>query len=356
MHIAWGVMGYGRGHATRTLSLLPLIQQHHEVTVFAGGDAYDLLHRQVPTVRIPTLGYRYGPNGRHAVGATLRHNLPDLIDLLGNGPGRRQVARAFEARGIDAVISDSEAWTHRTAMALGLPRISFDHVGIIAYCKPHFPADLWLTGLRDSLAYRFLMGVPEHIVISSFYSAEPAYPQVRLVGPMLRPMVRNARPEPGRHLLAYFNKGQHQFRPALEQTLRELDLPVVIYGTDRRGCDGNLTFCAPSETGFVDHLARARAVIATAGNQLTGECLHLRKPLLALPEDAFEQRLNAYLIDRLGMGQQARLDTLTPSQIDAFLANVPQFVERMQDQAGDGVADAAQWILSCLNQPQAVPA
>ena len=40
MRIAYGVMGYGRGHAMRTMSVLPALMAEHEVTVFAGGDAY----------------------------------------------------------------------------------------------------------------------------------------------------------------------------------------------------------------------------------------------------------------------------------------------------------------------------
>src|SRR3546814_17699261 len=84
----------------------------------------------------------------------------------------------------------SEAWIHLVAQRLNRPRISFDHVCIIAYCKPHFPPYLWALGMRDGWGYRQLMGVPERILISSFYRAEPAYPQVHVVGPMLRDEVR----------------------------------------------------------------------------------------------------------------------------------------------------------------------
>ena len=39
MRIAYGVMGYGRGHAMRTLSVLPELMKEHEITVFTAGDA-----------------------------------------------------------------------------------------------------------------------------------------------------------------------------------------------------------------------------------------------------------------------------------------------------------------------------
>lgn len=129
MRIAYGVMGYGRGHAMRSMSVLPALMENHEVTVFAGGDAYEVLAPLFPTVRIPTLGYRYNANGRHSVPKTIVENLAPGLDLALRGPGFEQVEREIRERGIRLVISDSESWTHRVAMKNKLPRISFDRSG-----------------------------------------------------------------------------------------------------------------------------------------------------------------------------------------------------------------------------------
>ncbi|NKF21118.1 glycosyltransferase family protein [Solimonas marina] len=349
MRIAYGVMGYGRGHAMRTMAVLPALSREHEITVFAGGDAYEVLAPRFPTVKIPTIGYQYSRAGTHSLPLTLARNTAPVADLLFGGRGTQQLGDAMRERGIELVISDSEAWTHRVAQRLGLPRISFDHVGIIAYCKPHFPPDLWALGMRDGWGYRQLMGVPERILISSFYAAEPAYPQVRLVGPMLRDEVRAAQSREGDYLLAYFNKGMHQYLPHIDRALRLLDCKVRVYGTGRVGHDENLEFCAPSVDGFVQDFAGCRAVLSTAGNQLIGEALHFGKPILALPEPAFEQRLNADIIDRMGVGQRGDLMTLTPSDIDRFLGHYDRFRVNLawhaaQPQAGDGREQAVTWL------------
>ncbi len=350
MRIAYGVMGYGRGHAMRTMSVLPNLMKQHEITVFAGGDAYDVLAPLFPTVRIPTIGYVYNSRGSHSLPRTMARNLAPMADLLWRGHGSDCVDREIKSRGIDLVISDSEAWTHRAAQRLGLPRISFDHIGIIAYCKPHFPADLWLSGMRDAWGYRQLMGVPERILLSSFYPAEPAYPNTSIVGPMLRDEVKRIKPHDGDYLLAYFNKGDHQYLPHIDRALRLLDMPVVVYGTSLRGQVENLDFRAPSNEWFVHDLAHCRAVMSTAGNQLIGEAIHFGKPFLALPEQAFEQRLNAYMIERMGVGMRAELGTLTPSDIDRFLAQHEYYHSNTGRHAGDGRAQAVQTLLRDIDE------
>ncbi|MDE2148641.1 MAG: hypothetical protein KGJ55_02160 [Gammaproteobacteria bacterium] len=336
MRIAYGVMGYGRGHATRSAAVLPALSAEHEVTVFAGGDAHDWLAPRFATVRIPTLGYAYAGDGRHSPSRSVSRNAAPLADLLFGGPASRRLGREFAGRGIDLVISDSEAFCHRTAQRLGIPRISFDHVGIIAWCRSHFPPELWLAGSRDAVVYRLLMGTPQAILISSFYPAQPARAGVQQVGPILREAALARTPQRGDYLLAYFNKGEYQFLPQIERCLRLLELPVVVYGTARRGTSERLVFRAPSEQGFLDDLAGCRALICTAGNQLVGEAIHFRKPILALPEDAVEQRLNAHLIEQFGIGRRGDLRRLTPSDVDHFLACEDQFRRNMRGLPGDG--------------------
>jgi len=336
MRIAYGVMGYGRGHATRARAVLPALRREHEVTVFAGGDAYAMLANDFPTVRIPTLGYAYGRDGRASFTTTLMANARQTTGLLLGGESLRQVMDELRKREIDLVISDSEAWLHQAARRLRIPRISFDHVGVIAFCEPHFPSELAWRAYRDAWGYRRLMGQPDRVLISSFYPAQPRASTTRIVGPILRPEVLTAQPQSGDYLLAYFNRGHLQYSPRIEQELLELEMPVVIYGTAQEGDHDNLSFRPIDPLRFVEDFAGCRAVLATAGNQLIGEALHLRKPILALPEQVFEQELNAWLVDRLGIGRRADLVNLTAGEIELFLADAPACAARMEAFAGDG--------------------
>ena len=147
-------------------------------------------------------------------------------------------------------------------------------------------------------------------------------------------------PSTGEYLLAYFNKGEHQYRPHVDRALRLLDCPVVIYGTPYRGRVDNLEFRPPSNEWFVHDLAHCKAVLSTAGNQLIGEAIHFGKPFLAVPEDAFEQRLNAHMIERMGIGMRTGLGRLSPSDIDRFMGNHSFYLSNMRDHARDGRNEA----------------
>lgn len=314
-------MGYGRGHAMRTRAVLPSLMEHYDVRVFAGGDAYEAMHEDFPVTRIPSLGYKYDGNGGISVGETIKMNAKLLSKLLLGGERADFLRDEFKLWQPDVVVSDSEVWTHRTAQRLKIPRISFDHVGIIAYCLPPLPQHQWFQGHRDGIGYRALMGVPERILICSFYTALPREKGIEFCGPMIRDEVLAAQPSYGDYLLAYFNKGEHQFLPHVEKALQAMPLPVVVYGAGREGEDGNLLFKKPGNLPFIKDLAGCRAVLSTAGNQLIGEAIHFRKPLLVVPEEAFEQQLNTYMVRRLGIGRETSFKTLCVDDVELLLDN-----------------------------------
>jgi uncharacterized protein (TIGR00661 family) len=321
MRIVYGVFGYGRGHATRADAVISELRQRHEILMLAGGDAYEALRTRWQVEAIPTLKYVYGAHGERCVRLTLQRNWNHVADVVFRGEAFRGVidkVRAFEP---DIAICDADPWTHRAAAALGVPRIGFDHYGILAYCRPAIPVRDRLKANRDVLAYRLLMGRPPRVVVSSFFRPDAVASGVRVVGPLLRPEVRATRARRGDHLLVYFNQGEAQLTARIEEELAALRMPVVVYGKRDRAPDRDIVYKRTGDASFLDDLASCRAVVSTAGNQLVGETMHLGKPILVLPEDTVEQRMNAHAVERLGIGARVERSALTVGGIRAFLAN-----------------------------------
>ncbi len=346
MRIAYGVHGYGRGHAMRAAAVLPDLSRRHEVLVLAGGDAFAALADDRPVVRIPTLRYHEKRPGKRSAYLTLKRNLPAALDLLLGGPGVDMVREALAAFRPDVLVSDSEGWTHRAARALGVPRISFDHFGVLVYCR--WPMG-WMQRLVNRVeagAYKVLVAGPDRSIVASFYAPPTRREDVTVVGPVLRPVVHEVTPEAGDVLLVYFSHPRRYFRPKVEAALQGAGVPVTVYGAPREGTDGNLTFRPLANRPFVEDLARCRAVFSTAGNQLISEAMHFGTPILAMPEDSLEQRLNAAMVERLGIGMRTTLRRFSPEVLAAFLARTEEFRERLREgtsAAGpsrDGAAEA----------------
>jgi uncharacterized protein (TIGR00661 family) len=343
MRIAYGVHGYGRGHATRALAVLEALAARHEVKLFAGGDAHDMLGSRFSVTRVPCLGLAY-KHGRRDTWLTLRNNLQRLSDLVRGGPGLAAVASGMRDFAPDVVICDAEPWTNAAAQKLGVPRIGFDHFGVLVHCEVVLPFADWLESLVDRLAYRWLMRWPERVLVSSFFRARPRRPSVKLVGPLLGSHVRRFQPSAGQHLLVYFNQGPSQLTPRMLDELASLGHEVRLYGLGRTGRQGPLTFRAPMRDGFLQDLASCRAVLSTAGNQLMGEAMAYAKPVLVVPEATVEQRLNAREIVRMGIGESLRPDQLERGSILAFLARAEAYAARARELESDGQAQAVEWL------------
>jgi uncharacterized protein (TIGR00661 family) len=186
------------------------------------------------------------------------------------------------------------------------------------------------------VAYRALNGRPQRVVVSSFFEPETPAPGVRVVGPLLRDEVRNATGRRGDYLLVYFNQAEQQLTPRIEEELQALKLPVVVYAKRECRVEGNLHYKRVGDPHFVDDLAGCRAVLSTAGNQLVGEAMHLGKPILVLPEDTPEQRMNALAVVRLGIGERIRRATFSAGGIHRFLDGEEAFAERARSLRRDG--------------------
>ncbi len=337
MRIAYGIHGFGRGHAMRARAILPELCARHDVLILAGEDAYHALKADFPVQRIPVLKYYFNKRGKLSNYLTLKRNLSMLLEVRLQGPSFDMVADCISEFGAEVIVTDSELFTHWVGERRGIPRITFDHFGLLVYCRPDMPRWERLANWGNGFVYNFLYGRPERAVVSGFFDAPPRRAGVKAVGPVIREDVLRMSPTAGEHLLAYINRGEHEFTPQVEAAFRAQDCPVFVYGVPREERDGNLTFKPISKQGFLDDLASCRAVYATCGNQLIGEVIHFGKPMLGLPMACHEQRLNAHQIERLGVGQRVARGGLTAEVLRGFLDRADTFQRR---ESRNGAAEA----------------
>jgi len=348
--LLYGVHGYGRGHAARAQAVLPKLAQVYEILVLAGDEAYDQLRDSYPVRRIPVLRYHHDRRGRRSALLTVKRNISAMLDLLLGGAIFQMVRDEIRRFDPEVVLSDSEAWTHHAAKDLGIPRISFDHYGVMVHCRPEMSRRERFVGWMESLMYRRLVCNPERIIVSAFYDAPPRRAGVRVVGPILREPVRQGLPSTGEYLLAYFSNASANYTPQIEQALKSLPCPVKIYGAGRRDVDGNLEFCPVGDLPFVRDLAGCRAVFSTAGNQLISEAVHFGKCVLVMPEDSLEQQLNARIVHAWRIGMRTTKAEVSAELLRSFLSRADEFAANVAGRRRDGLGEALQAIEQAVEE------
>lgn len=338
MKIAYGVHGYGRGHATRAFPILEHLCSEYEVKIFAGGDAYGILADQFDVIRIPCLSFDK-KGTRKSVLRTLTKNASNIADLILRGVGYQIVRESLEQLQPNVVISDSEGWTGRAAFDLNIPRIAFDHHGIFTHCTPSMSKldKLRLTG--DNIIYKQLIPKPDRILASSFYSAPCKHDRVSVVPAILRNEVYGHESTEGDHLVAYFSKGLAALSHNVVDALTSLPYDVRMYGTHDKGSYKNIQFKKIGRK-FLKDLASCRAVISTAGNQLVGECMYYKKPMLVMPEDSVDQRTNARHVDIMGIGIATTFEAFDKATVAHFLSRLDYYKAKASHHEADGREEA----------------
>ncbi|MBI5512585.1 MAG: teichoic acid biosynthesis protein [Deltaproteobacteria bacterium] len=338
MKILYGVVGEGMGHAMRSRVVLShLLKAGHEVEIMVSGRAADFLQKHFEDVHKIHGMHMIFEENRIRLGRTLWSNV-----LQGVTGVPRNIAAYFDLINTfrpEVVISDFESWTYLFGKTHGLPIISIDNMQIINRCE--HPEEV----LKDregefQLAKAFVKAkLPfcNRYLITTFFRPPLRKPDTSLHPPILRDEILAARPTDGEHLLVYQTAAGHT---GLAEALASTGMECRIYGMrkDLTGevVEGSLRYRPFSEKGFVDDLASARGVLASAGFTLMGEAVYLKKPMLAVPlAGQFEQTMNARYLQRQGYGLAAD-HADDPAVLRAFLDGVPRFRARLEGYTQDG--------------------
>lgn len=338
LRVLFLVQGEGRGHLSQALALKELLDAagHTLVGVLVGGSE----ERPLPGYFAAGLGMdpMTHPSlrtvaGRDRAGVsplrTVTHNL------------RRYPAYRAAVGRIRSVILDLRPdlvvnfYESLGALAMGspplrhIPMVSVGHQYLLGH--PGTPSPPFRP--HELLPFRVLnrltapSGTPR-LALSFRELPDGPTPDTRVVPPLLRRRILDARPEPGDHILVYvLNDG---YGDAIARW-HERNPGVVIHGFwDRPGAPEidevrpNLAFHRLSDVRFLEMMRTCRGYVGTAGFESVAEALWLGKPVMVVPtRNHVEQGWNAREAEAAGAGIAGRDFDLTP-----FLEYLPQHRDR----------------------------
>jgi uncharacterized protein (TIGR00661 family) len=339
MRILYGVVGEGMGHATRSKVVCEhLVARGHDVKIVVSGRAHGMLSKSFPdVVEIRGLTIRYVDNRMDRDGTLARNVLAAPGMLATNVGAYFEVVSRFKP---DAVVSDFDSFAYLFAKRHGLPVVSIDNQQIVSRCKigkfakQNVKVDYQLT---KAFVRAKLPGC-DHYVITTFFEPpirRKCEEDTSLVPPILRQSILDAkkRSKSGEHVLVY--QTSESDTKLLDELQRVRGERFIVYGLRKNAQRGNCTLKEFSETGFVEDLASARAVVCNGGLSLIGEAVYLGKPIFSVPvRNQYEQVLNARYVEQLGYGLEApRIDA---DLLRLFLAETPKYAARVGKHKQDG--------------------
>ena len=328
--IVYGVAGEGSGHSSRAREMAThLIEQGHQVRLVSYDRGYRNLKDHFDVFETEGLSIA-SENNRVSVVKTFTDNLKRLPK--GHRKLQELRKRLFQAFQPDCVITDFEPMTAYLANHDDLPLITLDNQHRMRYIRYASPPGMDLERRMTKTIIRAMVPKPDVSLVTTFSFGELKNQRTFLFPPILRREVLALRPQLGEHILVYATQAFDSLLDVLREFTRER---FLVYGYASSDPEGPLAFRPFSKDGFLDDLAAAKAVIATAGFTLISEALALGKPYLALPmEGQFEQQLNAFQLESLGFGRACQ--DLTPEAVGDFLYRLPDYRQHLAGyRAGD---------------------
>ncbi len=293
------VHGRGRGHATRCLAIARALDAAgRPFRAFVGADGVPLFSAEYPCTEVASLP-------PHPAGAA-----------LGLASRVRSAVSAGRRDRATLVISDGDLPGLLAAHVLRIPSIAVGHGLVFSECKrpTSLSAGPWLREAAKAAA----SSIGAHACVAvNFVPLQPRTSRVLVARPALDPRLhRDADPT---RVLCYFRDGA----PSVLRALVEHGERPIVFATDDPQVEG--TDYEPQDRDrFIDCLAQARVVVASAGSQLISECVGLGIPILALyRHDDDEQRLNAAMVLDAGLGDGCSFRALTPTRLGRFVDTPP---------------------------------
>lgn len=285
------------GHITFS-SIVASLLPNHEFLFMGGGKVELLKNMGYDVVELPMLATYY-TNNQVNLKQTIHNGAKTLFQRGHIIHHSVEVIRRFNPC---LVLTNYEYFTALAAECLHLPCVSIDHQHILTQCQWHVNPRHYLARLLLTVPLKFMYSRPKRYIITSFFRLPPKDPEfVQVVPSVLRPVVQKFNPAERDHVLVY--QTSPSFLPLLD-TLKKLTSPVTVYGFGSRPSTANITFKANSVEGFLEDLSSCRFAIVNGGHNVISEALYYGKPILCFPiRLAYEQFLNAFMIQQLGYGQ-----------------------------------------------------
>ena len=148
------------------------------------------------------------------------------------------------------MITDFEPMTAYLANHYDIPLVTIDNQHRMRYMNYPCPPKLQKDRLLTENIIRAMVPRPDVSFITTFYFGKMKNERSFCFPPILRNEVLSLEPEQNDYILVYLTGGFETFVDRLKEFRRE---KFIVYGHNKEGSEGNLTYKLPSREGFLQN-------------------------------------------------------------------------------------------------------
>lgn len=327
--IFYSVCGEGMGHAVRSGVILEELtkkenKEKYDIYIFSSDRSYRYLKNKFDNVyEIGGFNTVYENNEvknkrtlLNAIKAT-PNNLKENYGIL--------FKKAREVKP-NIIISDFENYSSILSKLINVPLISLDNINIITQTFIDYPPHHRQDMLKAKSVIRSYIMRPKRYIITSYFFPKIKNPdKATIYPPVIRDKIRNLKTSYGEYVFVYQTSNSNK---ELIRILKEFNEKFIVYGFNKEGIEGNLTFRKFNEDKIYEDMSNAKAVITNGGFTLISEAIYLKKPIYSIPAIGnFEQLLNGFYIDKLGYGEMH--EKVNVSTLENFLNNLNKYQKNL---------------------------
>ncbi len=338
--IVYAVAGQGRGHVAKSHAIAQKLQDHYRVLFFAGGEAYDyLVKANQPVTQIPTPRFSFKNNAIHLPG-TIKRNVGLVMGLRKTLAEIRSQLSALQPV---LIISDFESLVPRAGKKLGIPVLQISHQVVLLGCETPIPLKQRYNWFKAWFITRIMISHFDRALGVSFFQS-PVKKRFRKNVVILPPALRETLTREGRtvrnekeHVLVYLSC--NAFGWVVDRLAMHTTQKFIVYGLDQENLSAhaNVIHRPISPDGFMKDLLQAKAVITNGGHNFISEAAWLGIPIMSFwVAGQFEQWLNAYQVESMGLGRMVEDLRQTDAILADFLNTLPSFTKPPGSQIQDG--------------------
>ena len=304
MKILYAIQGTGNGHLSRSLDIIPCLENHGDVDILVSGNQGDLILPFKIKYKLSGLSFIFGKSGGVSLWKTIaRTNIRKLLKSIKNLP----------VEDYDLVITDFEPVSAWACYFKNKACISLSHQA--AVLRPGLPKPEHTDMLGKLILNNYAPS-------SSHYGFHFSAFKDNFFTPVIRKQVREQTITDQGHYTVYLPSYDDKRLVSRLSEFKDVQWDVFSKHNSRPSKTNNITIQPVDSANFTASMAASSGVLCGAGFETPAEALFLGKKLMVIPmKNQYEQHLNAAALQEMKVPVISSLKPKYNSLIADWLKN-----------------------------------